>query len=79
MHEINHQAKMSIRHILACSLYMYFCSLDSKAFQEINMLDAENPPVTLTLNIDTINLSFLLCPSGMYIKSTIGCTHVHGR
>ena len=53
-----------------------FLSLDSGALQKIKMLDTEKLPVTLTSNVDAMNLSFLLCPSGMYLKFTIGCTYI---
>ena len=59
--EINHQAKnISALHTLDVLL-----SLDSKAHQEINTKDTEQPPVTLNSNANTMDLSFLLCPSGM--------------
>ena len=58
--------------ILAANFSMftvYFLSLDSEVHQKINVLGTEIPRSTLKSNDDAINLSFLLCPSGIHIAN----------
>lgn len=54
---------------------MYAASKQSK---EIHKLDAQKSPVTVSLNVDSMDLSFLLCSSGMYVHMCV-CTYLHNE
>ena len=56
---------LRINLIIYLSIYLYYAYVASRQVEELQKMDTQECPVVVSSNTDTMDLSFLLCSSGM--------------